>query len=120
MTIDLSTAILTLSENGDLQRLHDKWATKNLCTTDDTEIESNRLHLRSFWGLFLICGIVCFLAFVIYLWQIIHKYRESVAVESASNGQVSSHSRRLQTLISLIDEKKDQSRRDRKRRKLDR
>ncbi|CAA2955536.1 glutamate receptor [Olea europaea subsp. europaea] len=120
LTIDLSTAILTLSENGDLQRIHDKWVTKNLCTTDDTEIESNRLHLRSFWGLFLICGIVCFLAFVIYLGQIIHKYRAAVAVESASNGQVSSHSRRLQTLISLIDEKKDQSRRDRKRRKLDR
>ncbi|KAL2499211.1 Glutamate receptor 3.3 [Abeliophyllum distichum] len=110
LAVDFSTAILTLSENGDLQRIHDKWLTKNLCTTDNTEIESNRLQLSSFWGLFLICGIVCFVAFVIYLWQIIHKYREAVSVESASDGQGTSRSKRLQTLITLIDEKKDQSR----------
>ncbi|KAL2522075.1 Glutamate receptor 3.3 [Forsythia ovata] len=120
LAVDLSTAILTLSENGDLQRISDKWLTKSLCTTDNTEIESNRLQLSSFWGLFLICGIVCFLAFVIYLWQIIHKYRVAVSVESASDRQGISHSRRLQTLISLIDEKKDQSRKERKRRKLER
>nr|6R85_A Chain A, Glutamate receptor 3.3,Glutamate receptor 3.3 [Arabidopsis thaliana]6R85_B Chain B, Glutamate receptor 3.3,Glutamate receptor 3.3 [Arabidopsis thaliana]6R88_A Chain A, Glutamate receptor 3.3,Glutamate receptor 3.3 [Arabidopsis thaliana]6R88_B Chain B, Glutamate receptor 3.3,Glutamate receptor 3.3 [Arabidopsis thaliana]6R88_C Chain C, Glutamate receptor 3.3,Glutamate receptor 3.3 [Arabidopsis thaliana]6R88_D Chain D, Glutamate receptor 3.3,Glutamate receptor 3.3 [Arabidopsis thalian len=32
LAIDLSTAILELAENGDLQRIHDKWLMKNACT----------------------------------------------------------------------------------------
>ncbi|KAL1370655.1 hypothetical protein AAHE18_01G076600 [Arachis hypogaea] len=29
LAIDVSTAILKLSENGDLQRIHDKWLTRS-------------------------------------------------------------------------------------------
>ncbi|XP_022885901.1 glutamate receptor 3.5-like isoform X2 [Olea europaea var. sylvestris] len=32
LVIDLSTAILQLSENGELQRIHDKWLTQNECS----------------------------------------------------------------------------------------
>ncbi|MCL7023811.1 hypothetical protein MKW94_000673, partial [Papaver nudicaule] len=31
LTVDMSTAILTLSENGDLQRIHDKWLSRSAC-----------------------------------------------------------------------------------------
>ncbi|XP_077246921.1 glutamate receptor 3.3 isoform X2 [Tasmannia lanceolata] len=56
LAVDLSTAILTLSENGDLQRIHDKWLTRSDCSSQTTDLESDQLHLKSFWGLFLICG----------------------------------------------------------------
>lgn len=122
--MDLSTAILTLSENGDLQRIHDKWLIQSPCSTDTAEIESDRLHLQSFAGLFLVCGVACFLALSIYFIRIMLKFREAAAAagaDSISQGQGSlSRSRRLQTLLSLMDEKKDPSSREKKRRKLDR
>ncbi|KAL2512774.1 Glutamate receptor 3.3 [Abeliophyllum distichum] len=120
LAVDLSTAILSLSENGDLQRIHDKWLTKSACSSDNTEIESDRLELKSFWGLYLLFAIACFAALLIYFVQIVRKYRKTVSGESISDVQGSSHSRRLRTLLSLMDEKHDQSRGDSKRRKLDR
>ncbi|KAH6795312.1 hypothetical protein C2S51_036298 [Perilla frutescens var. frutescens] len=121
LAIDLSTAILTLSESGDLQRIHDKWLTTSSCGTDNTELESDQLHLKSFWGLYLLCGIACFLALLIYFIQIIQRYRQAARDDIISSGgpASSSRSKRIQTLLSLIDEKEDQSRRDRKRRKLE-
>lgn len=118
--MDLSTAILTLSENGDLQRIHDKWLTHSSCSLDNAEIESDRLHLQSFAGLFLICGIACFIALLIYFIKIMLKFRKAADSSSITQDQGTSRSSRLQTLLSLIDEKKDESPRDRKRRKMDR
>ncbi|KAL5199293.1 hypothetical protein ABZP36_020496 [Zizania latifolia] len=75
LQVDLSTAILLLSENGELQRIHDKWLKTDKCTADNTEfIDSNQLRLESFWGLFLICGVACVIALLIYFGIIIRKY----------------------------------------------
>lgn len=115
LAVDLSTAILSLSENGDLQRIHDKWLTRSGCSTDNSELESDRLHLKSFWGLFLICGIACFIAILIYFCQVFRRFRNVARATIDSDG---SRSRRLQTLISIIDEKKDP--RDKKRQKVER
>ncbi|XP_031131306.1 glutamate receptor 3.3 [Ipomoea triloba] len=120
LAVDMSTAILSLSENGDLQRIHDKWLTRTSCSSDSTEIESDRLHLKSFWGLFLLCGAACFLALFIYFVQIMLKFRRVARAEPVADGSSSTRSRRLQTLLSLIDEKSDPSKRDKKRRKIDR
>ncbi|XP_042012722.1 glutamate receptor 3.3-like [Salvia splendens] len=119
LAIDLSTAILTLSESGDLQRIHDKWLTTRTCSSDNTELESDRPHLKSFWGLYLLCGIACSLALVVYFIQIINRYRQAARDEFTSSEGSGSRSKRIQTLLSLIDEKEDISRRDRKRRKLE-
>ncbi|XP_059638399.1 glutamate receptor 3.3 [Cornus florida] len=119
LAVDMSTAILTLSENGDLQRIHDKWLTRSTCSLESAEIESDRLHLKSFWGLFLVCGITCFLAVFIYFLQIMRKFHRAARDESASNGGVSSRSRRLQSLLSLMDQKENHSKRENKRRKLE-
>ncbi|KAI3745609.1 hypothetical protein L6452_08010 [Arctium lappa] len=115
LAIDLSTAILSLSENGDLQRIHDKWLIRSGCSTDNSELESDRLHLKSFWGLFLICGIACFIAIFIYFCQVFRRFRNVAQSTVDSDG---SRSRRLQTLLSIIDEKKDP--RDKKRQKVER
>lgn len=112
--MDLSTAILQLSETGDLQRIHDKWMTRSTCSLDNDEIDADRLQLKSFWGLFLICGIACFIALVIYFLQIMVKLRHSDLAHSASNG--SSISGRFQRFLSLIDEKEGPSKRERRKR----
>ncbi|GAV86452.1 Lig_chan domain-containing protein/SBP_bac_3 domain-containing protein/ANF_receptor domain-containing protein [Cephalotus follicularis] len=120
LAVDLSTAILLLSENGDLQRIQDKWLMRTSCSLDNVELESHRLQLKSFWGLFLICGIVCFIALFIYFLLIIRKLRRSVPVDSVSNGQVNSRSGSLRRFLSLIDEKADDSKSGNKKRKVER
>lgn len=122
MAIGLSSAILTLAENGDLQRINDKWLTKSTCSSEDVEIRSDRLHLESFTGLFLVLGITCFIALLLYSLQIIHRCQEATHADSISSEyQGRSHYRCLSTLLSVIDEKEDPvpSRRDHKRRKTE-
>ncbi|KAM7518079.1 hypothetical protein LguiB_017041 [Lonicera macranthoides] len=119
LAIDLSTAILKLSENGELQRIHDKWLLSRSCSLDSAELESDRLHLKSFWGLFLICGLACFIALFIYFLQIMRQFCHGHGTPAEDSSVISSRSKRLKTLLSLIDEKKDPSKRERKRRKME-
>ncbi|CAA2974913.1 glutamate receptor 3.4-like [Olea europaea var. sylvestris] len=74
LAVDLSTAILQLSENGDLQRIHDKWLSHDGCSGQTNPMEENQLSLKSFWGLFLICGIACFLALVFFFYRVCWQY----------------------------------------------
>ncbi|XP_073225279.1 glutamate receptor 3.3 isoform X2 [Cicer arietinum] len=113
LAVDLSTAILQLSETGDLQRIHDKWMTRSTCSLDNTEIDSDRLQLKSFWGLFIICGLACFIALLIYFLQIMLLLWRSAPSEPASNVGP------MQRFLSLVDEKKDPSRSERRKRNGD-
>ncbi|KAG6661249.1 hypothetical protein CIPAW_03G160800 [Carya illinoinensis] len=58
----MSTAILKLSENGGLQKLREKWFCKMGCPGErKRNVEPNQLHLISFWGLYLLCAVFCFI-----------------------------------------------------------
>lgn len=114
----MSTAILQLSENGDLQRIHDKWLKQSTCSFDSTELESDQLQLRSFWGLFLICGIACFIALLVYFLQIVKKLRRADPPQSVTTSPGDPQSGRFRRFLSLIDKKADPSSRGSKRRKV--
>ncbi|PON60405.1 Ionotropic glutamate receptor [Parasponia andersonii] len=108
LAIDMSTALLKLSENGDLQRIHDKWLTRSACISQGTKLEVDRLQLKSFWGLFLICGLACLLALSIYFFQMIRQFTKRNGEELQSTGR-SLQSGRLQTFLSFVDEKQEES-----------
>lgn len=74
LAVDMSTAILQLSENGDLQKIHDKWLLKRDCSAPDSDADLNKLSLGSFWGLFLISGIACLLALVTFFIRVLCQY----------------------------------------------
>ncbi|CAM0146167.1 unnamed protein product [Urochloa decumbens] len=110
---DLSTAILTLSENGNLQRIHDEWLSGTECSADNNGDVSNSLSLSSFWGLFLICGLACLLALVIFFLRIFCQYsRYSSEVEvQFPEPQIVNRPARLTTiksLISFVDKKEEE------------
>lgn len=117
LAIDMSTAILTLSENGDLQRIHDKWLIRKACSTQSTQTDSDQLQLQSFWGLFLICGIACFVALLIYFCMVLRKFSRHLPEVYDPSIHGSSRSARLQTFLSFVDDKerKSQSKSKRKR-----
>ncbi|XP_078149349.1 glutamate receptor 3.4-like isoform X1 [Carex rostrata] len=115
LAMDLSTAILTLSENGDLQRIHDKWLTRTHCDSQaDTVVDANRLSIGSFAGLFLICGIACVIALIIFFLRILcqyNKYNTRVEEEDMELPDMERSVKRparmtsIKDLLSFVDKK---------------
>ncbi|KAK6258082.1 Ionotropic glutamate receptor [Theobroma cacao] len=109
LAVDMSTAILKLSENGDLQRIHNKWLKGIACRSQGTKEEVDRLQLNGFWGLFVLCGFACLLALLVYLVQIVvqfaRHYPDSEELASSSSG--SSRPARIQTFLSFVGEKEE-------------
>ena len=111
----MSTAILTLSENGDLQRIHDKWLNPGTCASQSTDgVGTDRLNLGSFWGLFLICGLACLVALVIFFLRIFcqyNRYSNQVEAQFPEPQQILNRPARLTTiksLISFVDKKEEE------------
>lgn len=71
LAVDMSTAILRLSEEGKLEKIRKKWLTYNHeCSMQISDTEDYQISVQSFWGLFLICGIVWLLALTIFCWKV--------------------------------------------------
>lgn len=123
LAVDMSTAILQLSENGDLQRIHDKWLTRSACSSQGAKNEVDRLQLKSFWGLFAMCGLACLFAFLVFLMQIIRQFsRHYPDLEEVdeSSGRRSSKSVRLQTFLSFVGQKEEVIKSRSRKRKMER
>lgn len=112
LALDLSTAIVQLSESGELQRLHEKWLSQRECSTNLAS--DNRLSLERFWGLFLICGIACFIALTVFFWRLCTQYyryntegeQQNVEeTESSSSGWRASLASNFKALIDFVDKK---------------
>lgn len=124
----MSTALLTLSENGELQKIHDKWLKRKFCSLQNSEEDSDQLHLRSFWGLFLVCGVACFVALAIYFCLTLRSFkrfsRHSLEPYNEDGDQPSSSirattSERIKRFLSFADEKADISRNKLKRKQME-
>lgn len=83
----MSTAILQLSESGDLQRIHDKWIARDACSSSQSNQvdEDTQLSLNSFWGLFLVSAIACTIALLLFMCRICWQYRRFNADEDESD-----------------------------------
>ncbi|KAG4110575.1 hypothetical protein ERO13_D13G057200v2 [Gossypium hirsutum] len=117
LAIDMSTAILALSENGELQKIHDKWLSRSACSSEKSEDEAEQLDLQSFWGLFLICGIACVLALFVYSLLMFRQYRRHCPEELDSTSHNNSFSAHLRTCLSFIDGKVEKSKSSSKRKR---
>lgn len=117
----MSTAILTLSEDGNLQQIHEKWLSKKACPSGSSDIQSDQLPLESFWGLYFICGLVCFIALVIYFCKLLRQFAEHLpkASDGSGDGSSSSRSQRVMHFLEFIDEKEDETKKRLKRKRND-
>ncbi|CAL1399326.1 unnamed protein product [Linum trigynum] len=91
VAVDMSTAILGLSENGELERIQSKWLSRKLhCKGDQggssDVVGSDQLQLESFAGLFLLCGIACFMALAIYFCYTLYHFKKHCPGGSACIG----------------------------------
>nr|GMC57201.1 glutamate receptor 3.6-like [Ipomoea batatas] len=66
LAIDMSSAIMELSENGELRKIQDMWLLKRACMSQNTKHEVNQFGVKSFSGLFLMCGFACLVALLLH------------------------------------------------------
>ncbi|KAM7519955.1 hypothetical protein LguiB_018917 [Lonicera macranthoides] len=118
LAVDMSTAILKLSENGELQRIHDKWLMRSACSFQGAKLEVDRLNFKSFSGLFMICGLACFLSLCVYFILMVYQFTRPNREEPELTSQ-SSMSARLQSFISFVKEKEEVTKSRSKRRQME-
>nr|AAQ02674.1 glutamate receptor [Raphanus sativus var. sativus] len=127
LAVDMSTAILGLSETGKLQKIHDKWLSKSNCSNlngSESDDDPEQLKLRSFWGLFLLCGVACFIALLFIYFKIVrdfcnHHHNKPEEEEATVPSPEVSRSKTLQTFLAYFDEKEAESSRRLKRKRSD-
>jgi ionotropic glutamate receptor len=95
----MSTVFLKLSESGELQKIHDKWLSRKACSAEGAKQDVERLPLKSFWGLFLLCGSTCFVALLLYLMKMIYQYTRHSGQSSQS----------IRSFLSFVKEKEKES-----------
>jgi hypothetical protein len=102
----MSTAILTISENGELQRIHDLWLGSSACDLEGNQIDSDQLSLSSFWGLFLITGAASLGSVILYVIRLLIRFcREGYHVDSLREESWSSRGVGLvRSFASYVDE----------------
>ncbi|CAM6092324.1 unnamed protein product [Calypogeia fissa] len=108
LVVDISTAILQMSENGRLQQIHDYWLNNQNCGSSGLTVSSNELGLDTFWGLFVITGTASILCVVIYysrlIWQHHKSYKDDDEESDQSMSRSSHQKSFLRSLVTYIEE----------------
>uniref|UniRef100_A0A1J3K9Z8 Glutamate receptor n=1 Tax=Noccaea caerulescens TaxID=107243 RepID=A0A1J3K9Z8_NOCCA len=116
LAVDMSTAILQLSEEGKLEKIRKKWLTySHECSMQISDTEDYQITVQSFWGLFLICGIVWFIALTLFCWKVFWQWQrlrpeDSEEVRASEEGSSSRAGRSLRAasfkdLIKVVDKR---------------
>lgn len=116
----MSTAILKLSENGDLERIHNKWLLRRACSSQGSKLEVDRLQLKSFLGLYLVCGLASLFALFIYFLQMARQFSRYYHEQDMESTGTSSRSSRIQTFLSFVKDKEEDVKNRSKRRNIER
>ncbi|KAL0560893.1 hypothetical protein IC582_001310 [Cucumis melo] len=108
LAVDLSTAILTLSENGQLQKIHNKWFSRKSCSSGDSD--SEQLHLQSFIGLFSICAGVCLFALLLHFLATMCQFNRHLKQDpeaSTTSADAGPGATPLRKFLKFADKKKE-------------
>ncbi|OIT03776.1 PREDICTED: glutamate receptor 2.9-like [Nicotiana attenuata] len=74
---DVSEAILTLTQDGTLNSLEERWfALSRNCDNVDASNETESLTLGSFWGLYLVSGATSTVCLLFFIWRLCRKSRQ--------------------------------------------
>eukprot|EP00253_Pinus_taeda_P033031 PITA_33031 len=108
---DISRAVLSLSEDKEMQQIQAKWLNSTACTDSGAKVDSNRLSMESFWGLYLITGSASVIALVIFLSMLLYEYMRDPNVMDNDNCKMDDPStgkslkRAMKSFMVYIDQK---------------
>eukprot|EP00253_Pinus_taeda_P011673 PITA_11673 len=108
---DISRAVLSLSEDKEMQQIQTKWLNSTACVDSGAKVDSNRLSMDSFWGLYLITGSVSVIALVIFVSMLLYEYMRDPNVMDKDNSEMGNPStgkslkRAMKSFMVYIDQK---------------
>ena len=108
---DISRAVLSLSEDKEMQQIQAKWLNSSSCGDSGAKINSNRLSMESFWGLYLITGSVSVLALIIFFSMLLYDYMRDPNVKDNDNSEMGDPSTRkslkraVKSFMVYVDQK---------------
>jgi hypothetical protein len=65
------------------------WLNSTVCTVSGDKMESKRLSMENFWGLYLITGTVSLIALIIFFSMLIYDYKRDPNVKGNDMGDPS-------------------------------
>ncbi|KAI5055045.1 hypothetical protein GOP47_0030190 [Adiantum capillus-veneris] len=101
LTSDMSEAILRMSENGELQKIHNLWFNSQDDKVNDPDVNSSQLDIKPFSGLFMISGLVSAFCLLVYTIRLLKEFINSTAWSGSSISASSSLSRSTQFFKSF-------------------
>ncbi|KAK3207029.1 hypothetical protein Dsin_021075 [Dipteronia sinensis] len=106
--LDVSRAILNLSENGDLKTLEEKWFRPSTeCSTDEISPESLTLH--SFWGLYLVYGSTSAICFLIFLFRLVKHFHDHEETYQDNTNQRNKGWKKVIRLARYLHERRERN-----------
>ncbi|MED6203633.1 hypothetical protein PIB30_001331 [Stylosanthes scabra] len=106
---DISRAILNVSEGDKMRRIENAWLNgSSSCINSNAQVSSSTsLGLESFWGLFLVVGISCILALIIFLATFLYQHRDILSNHDRSDN--SSLKKRIGKLLTTFNDRDSSS-----------
>lgn len=102
LVTDVSRAILNVTEGQKMVEIEKKWfGDKDICPDSNTIISPKNLGLASFWGLFMIVGIISLIVLIIY---VIRFLRDNWSVVEQSDPESTAWTKVLE-LLQKFDNK---------------
>eukprot|EP00253_Pinus_taeda_P031320 PITA_31320 len=85
---DISRAVLSLSEDKEMQQIETMWLNNTACTDSGAKVGSNRLSMGSFWALYLITGSVSLAAVTISFFRLLCNYMRDPNIKDGNNNEL--------------------------------
>lgn len=104
ITDDVSGAILYLLEEGKIRDIEKEFVdTSKNCSNSNPGLESERLSLANFWGIFLISGLTSTLSLLIFLYRLLHNRIEQRIISfNGSRWNNESRWRKAYRIIQIV------------------
>ncbi|KAD7117884.1 hypothetical protein R6Q59_005090 [Mikania micrantha] len=100
---DVSGAILSLLEDGKIHEIEKEWLDTQDCTSSNPGLETERLTLASFWGIFLISGLASTISLLIFLYRLLHnKIERRIISFNGSHWNNESRWRKAVRIVQIV------------------
>ncbi|KAJ3704043.1 hypothetical protein LUZ61_007748 [Rhynchospora tenuis] len=100
---DVSRAIVNITNGDDIIQIEKKWIGEQKCQNDGNNVESNSLSFLSFWGLFLMTGVVSTVCLLISIIISLCKKRQKMNITTSIETN-SDESNEIEALPSMSQE----------------
>lgn len=88
-----------------MQNIEAKWLSSPACTDFGANVNSNRLSIGTFWGLYAITGGASLIALIIFIFRLLYDFKRDPNVKRHGEMDDQSVARKMKMLLKYVDQK---------------